>query len=197
MDRKEFWSLIESARRRALDDPTELAEELYKSLTTHDREEIISFQDHLDECMDEAYTWDMWAAGYIAHGGCSDDMFMDFRAWVISMGREVFTSAQGNVESLVGWFGKSTDPDERYFCEELMYAPARAHEDMTGDPLPSRRRPAPQEPAGKKWSEEGDDLQRCYPKLFMRFQYLFTGTPPEPNPTDQRMTRKPWWKFWR
>lgn len=197
MDRKEFWSLIEAARRRAIDDPTELAEELYKSLTTHEAKEIVSFQDHFDGCMDEAYTWDMWAAGYIAHGGCSDDMFEYFRAWVVSLGREVFTSAQNDVESLVTFFGRSTNPGEGYFCEEMLYAPARAYETVTGDAIPLRSHAEPQEPAGRQWKEESVDLQQRYPRLFTRFQYLFAGAPPGPSPTDQSMTKKPWWKFWR
>ena len=34
--------------------------------------------------LNEAYTWDLWGAADVIHGGCSDDGFEYFRRWLVS-----------------------------------------------------------------------------------------------------------------
>jgi len=59
-----------------------------------------SFHRHFDEREDRAYTWELWAAAYIVGGGCSDDAFSDFRATLISMGRQTFERVIADPQSL-------------------------------------------------------------------------------------------------
>lgn len=109
--------------------------------------------------MDEAYRWDLWAAAYIIGGGCSDDGFMDFRATLISHGREIYEQALEDPESLAD-LGKM---DEDYwFYEGYQYVPSEVAEEMSGE-APDRYAPAPDEPSGDEWDE--DSVERMYPRL--------------------------------
>ena len=51
----------------------------------------------LDE---RAYTWELWGAAYVIDDGCSDDCFRDFRAYLISLGREPYEAALKSPDSL-------------------------------------------------------------------------------------------------
>src|SRR5262249_33752044 len=50
--------------------------------------------------LDRAYRWDLWRAAFLIGGGCSDDSFMDFRSWLISLGRDVYERAISDPDSL-------------------------------------------------------------------------------------------------
>ena len=51
--------------------------------------------------MDLAYQYGLWtAANVMERGGCSDDGFMDFRAWLVAQGKEVYLAALADPDSL-------------------------------------------------------------------------------------------------
>ena len=52
------------------------------------------------------YTWDLWGVAYILKGGCSDDGFEYFRAWLIARGRDFVAQALADPEGL----GVAIDP---------------------------------------------------------------------------------------
>ncbi len=110
--------------------------------------------------MSIAYRWDLWAAAYIINGGCSDDGFEYFRAWLIAQGERVFHDALADPETLVD----RAEPDAD--AEGMLYAAAAAYESRVGARLPRGVAP-PSNPAGEPWSEE--DLPRMYPRLWARF----------------------------
>ena len=49
----------------------------------------------------KSYTSDLWAAAYIVMGGCSDDCFDYFRAWVLYLGKKSYVAAIENPETLL------------------------------------------------------------------------------------------------
>jgi hypothetical protein len=142
-------------------------EELRKLLLRLPVEEITCFRSHLLEQMDAAFHWDLWGAAYIIAGGCSDDGFTDFRAWLISMGRSVFERALSDAESLID---VADAPEvEDVFFEEFLYVPARVYEEVTGREIPAYAGHLRSEPSGNRWSEEGGDLQRRFPRLWKKY----------------------------
>ena len=76
------------------------AERMRRILSAMPVEDVLEFDRIFGELYWDAYHWDLWAAAYIIEGGCSDDGFMDFRSWLISMGREVYKAAMADAESL-------------------------------------------------------------------------------------------------
>lgn len=143
-------------------------EELQRLLRALPPQEIVGFRDRLLEQMDAAFLWDLWAAAYLIAGGCSDDGFTDFRAWLISMGRRVFEDAIANAESLADV--ADAPGIEDVFFEEFLYVPAGAYEESTGHEIPEPTGPLRDAPSGDRWSEEGGELQRKFPNLWAKFQ---------------------------
>jgi hypothetical protein len=135
-------------------------------------EEIVAFQEHLDERMWESYRYDLWAVAFIMNGGCSDDGFDYFRGWLIAQGRDVFEGAMRAPERAADAVhcGTESDPASRW-CESLLYSAQDAYEAKVGTEMPPRQPPpfVPIEPTGVPWDE--DDLDHLYPELATRFAY--------------------------
>lgn len=95
-----FWKIMEapaSVHESQIDKQEQLlAAELRKLLD----EDLIAFKLTYDQVMDEAYSWDLWAAAYFAGGGCSDDGFTYFRNWLIGRGEHAFYNALNDPDSL-------------------------------------------------------------------------------------------------
>ena len=168
MNIDQFWEIIKESRTDAdaenpdgnMDSQVEKLTGLLDALPS---EEVKDFDLFFTQCMHEAYRWDLWGAAYIIEGGCSDDGFMDFRSWLISMGRDVYESALDDPESLLN---PAIDPTvEVCAFEEFQYIPT----DVYGGEI-DHGLEHPLEPAGEPWEEEGDDLRRRFPRLWEQFE---------------------------
>jgi predicted DNA-binding WGR domain protein len=126
----EFWNLIERAKKKSAGDVEEQAQILNEILTERPIEDIVEFGKIFDYLMAVSYRSDLWAAAYIIQGGCSDDMFDYFRAWVISQGKEAFEATLENPETLA----KIINPEdvEEVDGECMLYIAQEAYENKTG-----------------------------------------------------------------
>ncbi|GAB3882998.1 DUF4240 domain-containing protein [Kibdelosporangium lantanae] len=97
MDTQEFWRLIETARDQAAEDVPSRASAL---LAIRPPAEIVAAQQVLWDLMVVSYQNPLWAAAYLINGGCSDDGFDYFRAWLIGQGRHVFERVLADPDSL-------------------------------------------------------------------------------------------------
>src|SRR5215208_2951351 len=77
--------------------------------------EIIGFRLRTDKLLYDTYNSEMWCAGYIMNGGCSDDGFEYFRNWVISRGKDVYYKAKENHDSLISQVDEELDIEEYEF----------------------------------------------------------------------------------
>lgn len=98
MDRDTFWSIVDNARK-TVDDTYDVAPAVTEKLKELTSDEIVSFKQHQYQLLDESYRWDLWAVGYIVNGGCSDDGFDYFRAWLMANGSERWETALENPEA--------------------------------------------------------------------------------------------------
>ena len=89
MQGDKFWQIVKRAAESD-HDPDAHAEVLRAELRKLSLQEIISFEVAFRRYLNEAYTWDLWGAAYVIHGGCSDDGFEYFRRWLVSRGRDVY-----------------------------------------------------------------------------------------------------------
>lgn len=101
LDKDRFWQLI-GAAREAAGDWKGMLQPLVESLTRLDAPDIIRFNQIYDAYIDLAYKEKLWAAAAVMHNGCSDDGFIDFRAWLIAQGKEVYINALADPDSLAG-----------------------------------------------------------------------------------------------
>jgi tetratricopeptide (TPR) repeat protein len=179
----EFWSIIEAFQdengSRAV-----LADQIEAHLVAQGVEATLRFSDAFDSAMDHLYTWDLWGAAYLAMGGCGDDMFEYFRAWLISAGQVTVDLAGTQPElSMRILLNGSDDPEARWEGlrladgELVLHAAGSAHEKLTGGWLPPRSTPSASEPRGVPWDEE--DLPHLFPDLANELPPDWWGTPGE------------------
>lgn len=158
------WEAIERSAARAGRGTEAQVQELLASLQRLEAEEIVAFDVFLQEQLERAYRWDLWAVAYLVMGGCSDDSFLTFRAWLIAQGETYFEAALNDPPSAA----LAIQPGDRPGLESLLYVAANAHEAVAGRALPlSCTRPVRREPAGIEWEESEVDL--LYPELATRF----------------------------
>src|SRR5437588_11064610 len=163
MDEAQFWTIIEAGGNKARADPERQLAAARKRLAKLSPEEIRAFHRHFNQKLADAYTWDLWGAGYLINGGCSDDGFHYFRAWLISRGRAVYEAAVANPDSLAGL----TDPHrDDYEFEDLWGVSQEAYREVTGEEMPASDFRWPKTPRGKRWNfDDNEQLSRVLPEL--------------------------------
>src|SRR5688572_17566457 len=98
MSREEFWRLVEASRKQV-----DQYGWLRKQLRRLSKEAITGFQVNLRGLMIEACSFPLLAANFVIQSYVSDDVFEDFRAWLVSQGKRRFKAAISNPETIAGW----------------------------------------------------------------------------------------------
>jgi hypothetical protein len=145
---------------------TRQLELLTRALKTLPDDGIREFIRLFQELRERAYRWDLWDAAFIIQSGCSDDGFMDFRNWLISMGRTVFENALLDPETLAG---PARDPEVEVcaFEEFSAIAPAILEERGVADEGPTPAMARRREPLGERFDHA--TLPHRFPKLWAAF----------------------------
>jgi TPR repeat protein len=157
-----FWQLITESKLAADGDANTQVANLEAVLKLLPEADIVEFDRLLHGHLNRSYTRDLWAAAYIINGGCSDDGFDYFRAWLVAQGKDVFENALVNPESLIDVAQPNAE------LETLMYAPIKAYEARTETKFPYSTREVPQL-TGDEWEETPECLQKKFPRLFEKF----------------------------
>lgn len=179
MDRKEFWKLIVRSKTYKENHVQWLIETLSKGTL----EDLLSFEWHFQQVHDQSYQSDLWGAAYILMGGCSDDSFDYFRAWLISHGESVYTKVLANPDVMAAIIPKSFEEEGLIpECEDFLDIGINAFSLMrTGnlqldtqlenefyDLLDSRGYQSQRPDINLDWDDE-QDLDERFPKLWKRF----------------------------
>jgi hypothetical protein len=170
MPAERFWRIMQRAAESG-HDPDGYVNALRASLRELTLEKIISFEVAFRRYLNKAYTWDLWGAAYVIHGGCSDDGFEYFRRWLVSRGRDVYEAALANPDSLA-----NLDPGSRssWEFEEIYYVAVAVFKEKGGqgdvrdhsEPEAGMGGPGP---TGEPFTEDEEQFARRYPKLWQRF----------------------------
>lgn len=183
MNTEEFWQIIDTVHSGSGGDMDRKCELLRERLSTLEPQDLREFIDHFDSVDAAAYSWPLWGAAYVMHGGCSDDSFSDFRATLISHGRDIYERALADPESLASL---DFDDEEDVCYEGFQYVKNDVAEEKLGE-LPNRTVIFPEHPSGEEWDEETVDQR--YPILSAKYSRIRNGD-------DPPSTKKPWWKVW-
>ncbi len=162
MNELNFWEIIAQAKQRRASSDESPEEALRHCLQNLPINEILEFDRLFHVYLNRSYSWDLWAAAYIINGGCSDDGFDYFRAWLIAQGQTIFENALRDPETLVD----IAEPDAE--AEAVMYVAREVYEAKFGHSFPDTSYPAA-ELTGEEWEETDAALAAKYPKLFARF----------------------------
>jgi hypothetical protein len=162
VDEKQFWDTIGPCGKKALTGLERQLSGVRKRLAQMTPAEIKSFDRLFNQKMKDAYTWDLWGAAYLINGGCSDDGFFYFCAWLISRGPKVFAAALQNPDSLAKVV--DADRDDHEF-EELWHVARQVYQEEAGKELAGTFR-WPAKPKGKRWDfDDDEEMLRRFPKL--------------------------------
>lgn len=168
MTKENFWNLIEKSKQESGDNDQMQLEILRRELLKLTPGEITAFDSIIDELMALSYRNDLWAAAYIINGGCSDDGFDYFRAWLIAQGQTVFESALQDPATLEDAIVMDSAWDAE--LEGFLYLPREVYEELTGSEMPERSRPS-RILTGPDWDEE--DVDKLFPKLAEKAEARF------------------------
>jgi len=176
MTNEEFWDIIASSKAASHGTFDGHVQSLTSYLSGLAPDEVADFQRIFAECMDRAYSWDLWGAAEIIGGFCSDDGFIDFRSWLISMGREVYEQALADPDSLAD-IAPGPNAAKGPFFEEFAYVAGSVHEEMTGEDIPFSPWGLLSEPTGEPWTQDINELSRRLPRLWAKYgeAYLRRG----------------------
>ena len=171
MSEDRFWALIGTTTAYERDPERQLAT-LLAGLRKLSVEEIEAYEVAFDGQMKRSYSWDLWGAAYVVHGGASDDGFEYFRCWLISKGRGVFEKVMADPDSLAEILVPNVQGVLEF--ERFAYVARQVWSEKTGRPrgempnaanmvYPNRK------PSGTEFAEDTAHLAKRYPKLWRRF----------------------------
>lgn len=169
-----FWQLIDVAHQKG-DFMEEQLEWLIEQLARKSINEIVHFDIQFNRVYQKSYTSDLWAAAYIIMGGCSDDSFDYFRAWLVFAGKEVYEQAIADPESIMPYLDEEEVPE----FEDLLSCATIAFEEKTGleqedflniyNSLAGDEGPTPE--IEFDWDEDDEaTLSRKFPKLWAKYE---------------------------
>ena len=123
-----FWALIQEAKDTCGQDTDAWAKYMIDRLAGLGPDQSLMFLNYMDAYKDLSFRYGLWDAAKIFRvDGCSDDGFIDFRAWLIAQGRDVYLSALADPDSLA-----KVIPYGGCCFERLSYVGDYAYEQLTG-----------------------------------------------------------------
>ncbi|MCI4442624.1 MAG: DUF4240 domain-containing protein [Lentimicrobium sp.] len=131
LDEDKFWLIIDNSLKKS-ENQNDQEKILVKEIEQLSPKEMIGFRLRTDKLLYDTYNSDMWCAGYIMNGGCSDDGFEYFRCWLISRGKNTYYKAKLNPDYLVNEISKDS---EIYDFESFWYVALTAFKNKTGKEL--------------------------------------------------------------
>ena len=150
-----FWNIVAASGtyQVSLDARNEAIKGRLDRLDAESRVKFGFIYDKLDRA---AYRWDLWGAAYQIHGGCSDDGFDYFRAWLISQGQAVYEAALENPDSLAEHLDEDGDGYEN---EDFLHLAREALGEAGLETFPT-------DPSGEAWDfDDAEEMARRYPRL--------------------------------
>lgn len=168
-----YWQIVADSLENT-EDQDDQEEWLVNRIAKLTPVEMIGFRLRTDKLLYDTYTPEMWCAGYIMNGGCSDDGFEYFRNWVISRGKEVYYKAKENPDSLIDQV--IGDVIEEYEFESFWYVALAAFNNKTGKDLYDfidndafKTKEGNYPPITFNWQEENPETMKAIcPQLFER-----------------------------
>lgn len=177
MDPNAFWDLIAETKQECGQDMDASLQWLTEQLTALDPQQVQDFHDILHGYKHLAYKYGLWTVATMMCGnGCSDDGFIDFRAWLIAQGKEVYLAALADPDSLA-----DVEPYGGCQFESFSYVASEVLNTLTGRDAYDSMDPANFDALvlelakdirygkGIDYPYEWDELERYFPRLCEKY----------------------------
>ena len=175
MDLDAFWRIVDGARSNASSDQ-DFLRRIEARLLELQPDELMGFERQFEKIHTGSCSWNLWGAAYLMNGGCSDDGFEYFRAWLMAQGRRTFEKAVEDADTLAMLPDPQGGRSRRYReLEEFMYVAREIYEEKTSEEMPESDTGFLQ---GVDWRnfdvrwnfDDPVEMQRRYPKLFAKYR---------------------------
>ena len=127
INKETFWELISQAKECCGQDLQAEACWLEEKLMSMGPEQCQQFHNVMHAYLDMAHKYGLWNAAALMCRIGSDDGFIDFRAWLIAQGRDVYLAAMKDPDTLA-----DVVPYGQCRFESLCYVGDIAYEKLTG-----------------------------------------------------------------
>ena len=168
MDRKEFWEMISYTLKRheaGSDDQFFLLERLLVKLSP---QKILDFENIKNQLMAECSSFKMVIAAFMIFSDLSDELYDDFRAWLILQGEARYTEAAADPDRIASW--EIADPENDIVGEGLHFVDERAYLERTdGDEFYRRRRDVADPFFKDPWPESPEEFEKLLPAVYGRW----------------------------
>ena len=177
MSKSDFWELIAGAKKECGQNMGSSINWLTSQLIARGPQQTQDFTNIMDGYLYLSYQYGLWtAASLMCENGCSDDGFIDFRAWLIAQGEEVYMAALADPDSLA-------DVEAYGGCqfEELLYTGNETMKCLTGQNAYDNTDPAAYEALtaalkkdiaygeGVNYPYEWDEIEAHFPRLCEKY----------------------------
>ena len=122
-----FWTLLAEAKRVCGQDLNVSAKWIEDQFLAMELRQALNFHDIFHAWLDLAEQYGLWTAAAVMERGCSDDGFIDFRAWLIAQGKDVYLAALRDPDTLA-----EVEPYGGCSFAALCCAGCDAYEKLTG-----------------------------------------------------------------
>ena len=193
LDEDGFWNLIETAKADCEDDGKRQVKLLVDRVAQTSIADILAYSEIFSH---------LHGSAYIIGGGCSDDGFMDFRAWLVAQGKTIFYAVMHDPDILVDV------PIKEYSArlESMNYVDNHAYEQKTNAGyIPCFRGSNPLiELPEHNWGSDVDwdnfTVCRLFPKLSLKYSPTEYGlidwsVPKTEKPTIMEMLHEELWRW--
>lgn len=162
MNESEFWDLIDRSREAANGDSNVQADELTTLLRGRSADDLETFGGFFETALARMYRWDCWEAGILINNGMGDDTFTDFRAWIVSRGRDVYEQMLRDPDGLAE-LPEVRDGDV-FEAERFAYVAHRVYVEAFDEEPDFPGEPEASVPVGP--ALDADDVERVLPRLW-------------------------------
>jgi len=133
LDEDRFWAIIDESRRLSRGRYADQVMILTELLEHESLNDIVAFDKAFVALMARVEQFRYWEPVYALNWGCSDDCFIDFRAWWIGQGKNKFYWSVRFPRLL--YFFAVRDLFEEY--EGLQYCAGEAYKNLNGRDIPA------------------------------------------------------------
>ena len=169
LDEDGFWAVVERTRVAGDGDLEAMSEALYGELEDADDEQLVAFETHYVQTLGRLGSWRHAEAAEVVCGFISDDVFVDYRTWVLTRGRDVVDAVAADPDALADVPELDRSCEEAGLGELYGSVAAQLYAERTGEEFPeSVPSPFGAGPTGER-SADADAVRAALPRLAERY----------------------------
>lgn len=169
MTEQQFWDIINQSLQQNAPGSDGQYLSIGQSLSTLTPKQLVEFENHLARQKNRAFSFSILMANFILQSYINDDIFEDFRLWLLSFGQDKFEAILEDADKLAE-FSNVSDPIEDITGEGLVFAAREAYEAATGKgDFLNQIKVYPDPEINYPWPEDLNALQAMLPKLFNKY----------------------------